>query len=123
METTEFAEIFARIKTLLLPYSRKMEMRANTFGNFHLYIIKNFELAGRKFKECYFSGVTIHKTMVSFYFFPLYTHPGELVIPPPIKKQLKGKNCFNFTRLNEEQESAITVLLKQGLDLYSKKFF
>ncbi len=123
MEKTDFAEIFARIKKLLLPYRKKMELRANTSGNFQLYIIKDFEMAGRKFKECYFSGVTIHKTIVSFYFFPLYTHPNNFVIPPSIKKQLKGKNCFNFTRLDKEQETSIAALLKQGMELYSKKFF
>ena len=122
METKDFSEIFARIKKLLLPCSKKMEVRANTEGNFQLYIIRDFEMAGRKFSECYFSGVSIHSTTVSFHFFPIYTHPKEFIIPPAIKKQLKGKSCFNFTQLNKEQEKAIAQLLKEGLACYTNLF-
>ena len=120
METSDFNEIFTRIKKLLLPYSGKMDTRADTEKNYQLYIVKEFEFGGRKFPECYFSGTTIQKTMVAFYFFPYYTHPRRFTIPDAIKKNLKGKNCFNFKKLNEEQEKAIAQLLKEGEALYKK---
>ncbi len=122
METTDFKEIFARIKKQMLPYSKKMDVRVDKDSVYHLYIIKDIELAGRKYKEIYFGGVLVQKTMVAFYFFPIYSHPTAFVIPAPIKKNLKGKSCFNFKKLDDVQEKAIAALLKEGLDLYKKKF-
>ena len=86
METTDFQEIFNRIKKLLLPYAKKMETRVDKNGQYQLYIIKDIELGGRKFAECYFGGTVIQKTMVAFYFFPIYTHPKEFTLPASIKK-------------------------------------
>jgi hypothetical protein len=122
MTNDGFADIFKHIRTLLLPYSKKMEVRATTATNFHLYIIKDLELAGRQFKECYFSGVKINTTMVSWYFFPYYTHPQKFTIPAAIQKNLKGKNCFNFKKIDQPQLDAIAQLLQEGLALYSKTF-
>ena len=122
MEPTSFENIFKQVKKILLPYSKKMEVRANTATDFHLYIVKDIELAGRKYKECYFSGVKINTTMVSFYFFPFYTHPAKFVIPPTLQKNLKGKNCFSFKKLADEQVTAIAQLLNEGFALYSKAF-
>src|SRR4051812_40196505 len=120
METTDFTEIFGSIKKLLLPYGKKMDIRTNTEKAYQLYIVKDFEFAGRQFLECYFSGTVIQKTMVAFYFFPYYTHPKLFTIPDAIKKNLKGKICFNFKKLNGEQEKAIAQLLKEGAALYKK---
>ena len=120
METTDFTEIFSRIKKQLLPYGKKMDTRTDTDKAYQLYIVKEFEMAGRKFPECYFGGTVIQKTMVAFYFFPYYTHPQHFSIPDAIKKNLKGKSCFNFKKLDEEQEKAIAQLLKEGEALYKK---
>ena len=122
METNGFEDIFKRLKKILLPYSKKMEVRTDTATDFHLYIVKDIELAGRKYKECYFSGLKINTKMVSFYFFPYYTHPSKFTIPPAIQKNLKGKNCFNFKKLDNAQEAAVGQLLKEGFALYSKAF-
>ncbi|MEO5683366.1 MAG: hypothetical protein ABIQ88_12035 [Chitinophagaceae bacterium] len=121
MEKTDHAGVFARLKKLLLPYGKKMEVRTDTASNYHLYITKEIELAGRKIPECYFCGLKVNSTMVSFYFFPYYSHPQVLSIPPAIAKNLKGKTCFNFKQLNSEQEKAIAVLLKEGEALYKKE--
>lgn len=122
METTDFLQIFMRIKKLLLPYGKEMDTRVDKESNYQLYIVKEIELAGRKFKECYFSGLVIQKTMVAFYFFPIYTHPKAFTIPVEIKKNLKGKSCFNFKKLDEAQEKAIAQLLKEGFNFYKKQF-
>jgi hypothetical protein len=121
METTDFHEIFTRIKKLLVPYGKKMDTRVDKDGQYQLYILNEFEFAGRKFKECYFCGIVIQKTMVAFYFFPIYTHPAKFVLPAPIKKNLKGKSCFNFKKMDDEQEKAIAQLLREGEALYKKE--
>jgi len=120
METTDFHEIFTRIKKQLVPYGKKMDTRVDKDGQYQLYILNDFEFAGRKFKECYFGGTVIKKTMVAFYFFPIYTHPKSFELPAAIKKNLKGKSCFNFKKLDDEQEKAIAQLLKEGADFYKK---
>jgi len=119
MESSNSSVIFKRIRELLLPYSKQMEVRADNPGNYQLYIKGNFSLAGRPFKELYFAGVTIRKTMVSLYFFPIYTHPVNFTLPVTISKNLKGKSCFNFKQLNEEQEKALAALLVSGATLYA----
>jgi len=122
METTDFPGIFARIKKQLLPYGRKMDTRVDKPGVFHLYIVKEVELAGRMFKEVYFGGVVIQKTMVAFYFFPIYSHPNNFTIPTAIQKNLKGKSCFNFKKMDDAQEKAIGQLLNNGFSFYKKEF-
>jgi hypothetical protein len=122
METSDFNQIFDRIRQLLVPYGKKMDVRADKPGNYQLYIITDWELAGRKFNECYFCGTTIKQTMVSFYFFPFYTHPDKLTIPEPIRKNLKGKTCFNFKKLDDLQQKTIAQLLQEGYELYKKQF-
>ena len=120
METSGFREIFTCIRHLLQPYSRQMQVKADNEGQYQLYIVKDIVLAGRSFKECYFSGTVIHTSMVSFYFFPMYTHPDQFIIPAAIQKNLKGKNCFNFKKLDNAQEKAIAGLLKEGAAFYKK---
>jgi hypothetical protein len=122
METTDFPGIFARIKKQLLPYSRKMDLRVDKEGNFQLYIVNDIEFAGRLFKEFYFGGIGIKKTMVAFYFFPIYTHPQNFTIPAAIQKNLKGKSCFNFKKIDDAQEKAIGQLLNDGFSFYKKEF-
>ncbi|MEO6315460.1 MAG: hypothetical protein ABIU63_01015 [Chitinophagaceae bacterium] len=121
MENNDHAILFARLKKLLLPYSKKMEVRTDTASNYHLYIVKEIVLAGKKVAECYFCGLKINHSMVSFYFFPYYSHPQVLSVPPSIQKNLKGKTCFNFKQLNSGQEEAIAALLKDGEMLYKKE--
>lgn len=122
METTDFPTIFTRIRKQLLPYGKKMDTRVDKAAAYQLYILKDIELAGRKFKECYFGGIVIQKTMVAFYFFPIYTHPEAFIIPAEIKKNLKGKSCFNFKKLDDGQEKAIGQLLSDGFAFYKKQF-
>ncbi len=73
-----------------------METRVDAAGQYQLYIIKDIELGGRKFSECYFGGTVIQKTMVAFYFFPIYTHPKEFSLPASIKKNLERQKLFQF---------------------------
>ena len=62
METTDFHEIFTRIKKQLIPYSKKMDARVDKDGNYQLCIVNDFEFAGRNFRECYFSGTVIQNS-------------------------------------------------------------
>lgn len=117
MATPGFTEIFERLRKRLLVYAGQMEVRSPPSAC-HLYIVNDVELAGRKYKESYFSGVAIKKTMVSFYFFPIYSHPGQLIVPAAIQKNLKGKSCFNFSSLSAEQEKAVAELLEAGAVFY-----
>ena len=120
METIDFHEIFTRIRKQLLPYAKKMETRVDKDGQYQLYIIKDIELAGRKFSECYFGGAVIQKTMVAFYFFPIYTHPKEFSLPASIKKNLKGKSCFNFKKTEQVNVKELNALLKKGAQVWEK---
>jgi len=114
MQRNDSDVIFESIKKLLLPYAGQMEVRTDQPDSYQLYIKGDFALAGKPFKELYFAGVTIRKTMVALYFFPQFT------LPPLISKNLKGKSCFNFKQITEEQEDALAALLAAGAALYAK---
>ena len=118
METSNFQQIFARIRKQLLPFGKMMEVRVDKEGAYQLYILGDVEISGRKFKECYFAGAVIQKTMVAFYFFPIYSHPAAFTVPAAIQKNCKGKSCFNFKKLDDVQEKAIAALLKDGAAFY-----
>ncbi|HTL09083.1 MAG TPA: hypothetical protein VL307_12520 [Chitinophagaceae bacterium] len=120
MQRNDSDVIFERIKKLLLPYAGQMKVRTDQPDSYQLYIKGDFALAGKPFKELYFAGVTIRKTMVALYFFPIYTHPTQFTLPAVISKNLKGKSCFNFKQITEEQENALAALLAAGAAMYAK---
>lgn len=120
METSNLTEIFSHLKKLLASYAKQMDVRADTATDYHLYILNDIELAGRKLPECYFGGLKMNKKMVSLHFFPAYTHPAELKIPASVKSLLKGKSCFNISRLDDTVVKGVTELLAAGASLYRK---
>lgn len=69
----------------------------------------------------YFSSVVARKDMVSFYFFPLYYQEKsfEKTIPTLIKN-LKGKTCFNFKKIEQVNTRELNAMLKKGMQAWKK---
>jgi len=117
----DFPVVFQQLKNVIAVYAPPLIVKKETGKEYHLYSTKHIELAGRKYDEIYFAGVIIHKQFVSFYFFPLYTHPHFFAdIPTEFKKYLKGKSCFNIKKLDLEILNQVKQLLQKGFDLYKK---
>ena len=69
----------------------------------------------------YFASAIARKDMVSFYFMPIYYHREDYVdVAPTLLKNLKGKACFNFKRVEHINESELNAMLKKGVQAWKK---
>lgn len=129
--SSDRSEIFKELKALLQKFaSGKLEAHKKYIGlaaeqekpGYHLYGKREISLFGKDPQKTYFAGIIMQKNYVSFYFMPVYSHPGNFnSIRPELKKYLKGKSCFNITDLTEESIEEIETLLKKGIQLYTKE--
>lgn len=100
--TPEIADsIFNELKTAMQSCCPPMVVKADKAGVFE--IIGNVPTPYGYKKEIvpgmYFASALVRKDMVSFYFFPCYTHPKEFAEDAPLLfKTLKGKTCFNIKK-------------------------
>ena len=63
---------------------------------------KKITLGKKEYDGMFFSAAKIQGGFTGFYFFPIYTHPGEFKdIPAELKKCLKGKSCFHIKKLDD----------------------
>ncbi len=75
-----------------------------------------------KGKELFFGGAAIHRGFVSVYLFPVYMFPEvENAIPAALKKRMKGKSCFNFTKVEEPLFAELAKLAARGLAVFRDK--
>jgi len=88
---------------------------------YHLYGNTKVSLFGKKPQKTYIAGVIQQKNYVSFYFSPVYSHPDEFQnISPNLKKTLKGKSCFNISKLTPQILSELEELLERGIEKYKE---
>ena len=109
--THDFSAVFAKLRAILKPYERKLELLADAEGNYSLntrHIMKNKQ-------PLYFGGVRTGKAYVSFHLMPVYACPELLKgMSPELRKRMQGKSCFNFKTIDEEQVKELAKLTKAG---------
>src|SRR5258708_39066311 len=112
----DFHQVFARLKSILRPYVKKMDVAQNSQTYFLLntrYIMKN------KQPLC-FGGVRLGKAYVSFYLMSVYASPDLLKsVSPELKKRMQGKSCFNFKEVDEKLFKELAQLTKAGAARFS----
>ncbi|MFW9950053.1 MAG: hypothetical protein ACFFKA_08005 [Candidatus Thorarchaeota archaeon] len=121
-------EIFIEIKKILEKNSANLFKTTEYIGSqakqkpgFHLYGNKEVSLFGKRSQKTYIAGVIQQKNYVSIYFSPIYSHPDEFEdISQNLKKKLKGKSCFNISKLNPQLLDEIETVLKKGFDKYKE---
>ena len=110
-----FNEVFARLKSIIQPYAKKMDAAYDTETYYLLntrYIMKN------KQPLC-FGGVRRGKNYVSFYLMSVYACSDLLKsMSPELKKRMQGKSCFNFSAVDEELMGELAGLTDRGLNRY-----
>src|SRR2546421_11538313 len=103
-----FNEVFARLKSIVQPYAKKMDAAYDTETYYLLntrYIMKN------KQPLC-FGGVRRGKNYVSFYLISVYECPKLLQsMSPELKKRMQGKSCFNFKEVDEKPFNELATLM------------
>lgn len=110
---SEFPSIFAKLKSILQPYSPKLLVKANTSEGFSI----NGKYSEKWKKELFFGAVQIKKNYVSFYLMPVYMYPDLLEnISPKLKKHMQGKSCFNFKKVETRLFDELVQLTEQAFE-------
>src|SRR5213080_502920 len=111
-----FNEVFARLKSIIQPYAKKMDAASDTEQYYLLnthYIMKN------KQPLC-FGGVRRGRNYVSFYLMSVYALPDLLKgMSPELKKRMQGKSCFNFKEVDKKLFGELAKLTKAGAAKFS----
>lgn len=116
----DFNQVFARLKSILQTYVKKMDVAHNSQTYYLLntrYIMKN------KQPLC-FAGVRQCKSYVSFYLMSVYASPDLLTsMSPELKKRMQGKSCFNFKEVDEKLFRELAKLTRAGAAKFSDEKF
>ena len=118
--------IFNKLKAAMLQYSPPMVVPKKNLGR-----ADAFELIGNTpvpygskkviVPGMFFVSIVNGKSMVSFHFFPIYMNKEAFKdLAPLTMKCLKGKSCFNFTKVEQVNEKEIAALLKKGVAVWKK---
>ena len=126
---SNLTEIFIVVKNMLEKHSEGLTVKNSIIGSkaklkkptFHLYGSKEVSIIGKKPQLTYLAGVIQQKNYVSFYFSPVYSHPKDFQrINSELKAFLKGKNCFNFDKINENLLVELEKTLVEGIKKYEE---
>ena len=106
-----FKEVFARLKAILQPYAKNMDVSPDADN----YYMLNTRYIMRNKQPLCFGGVRLGKNYVSFYLMSLYATPELLKgMSPELKKRMQGKSCFNFKEVDEKLFKELAALTKAG---------
>lgn len=118
---TEPKEIAETLKKILTASTPPLKIRINTDTNFEVAGTKEVMQGKQKVDGIYFASIVPKPKDVRLYFFPIYTHPSAFEnISGNLRKNLKGKSCFHFKKLDEELEKEIKKMVEKGVTLFQQ---
>ena len=110
-----FDEIFAALKPVLTPYSKRFTVKDDQPG---FYCLETKSTAHRG-RPLMFAAVRIGKAYVSFHLMPIYMNSKlQKSISAELKKRMQGKSCFNFTRVEPAHIAELKRLTAEGLETF-----
>src|SRR6267154_6809553 len=119
-DKNDFDEVFARLKMMLQPYVKKMDVARDDQSCYMLntrHIMKNNQ-------PLCFGGMRLGKAYVSFYLMSVYASPDLLKgMSLELKKRMQGKSCFNFKEGDEKLFKELDQLTKAGAAKFSDEKF
>lgn len=119
-DKNDFTEVFGRLKAILLPYAKEMDVAQDTPSG---YLLNARHIMKNKQPLC-FGGVRLGKNYVSFYLMSIYVSPQEMKkMSPELKKRMQGKSCFNFKSVDEKLFRELAKLTKTGAVRFSDEKF
>jgi hypothetical protein len=114
----DFDAVFARLRSLLVPYTRTLAARHDDPDYYYLET-KDILHRGR---PVFFAGVRKGKSYVSFHLMPVYAYPELLKsLSPALRKRMQGKACFNFTAVDEALFEELGQLIAKGAEGFPRK--
>ena len=116
----DFTKVFEELKSIFKPYTRKMDVLADTDTSYWL----NTRWLMRNKQPLTFGGVRRGKNYVSFHLMSVYASPDLLKnISPELKKRMQGKSCFNFKAVDKKLFTELKALTKDGAARFSDAKF
>jgi len=111
-----FELVFARLKTILQPYAKKLDVSHDSQA---YYLLNTRHIMKNKQPLC-FGGVRLGKAYVSFYLMSVYACPDLMKsMSPELKKRMQGKSCFNFKEVDDKLFKELANLTKAGAAKFS----
>lgn len=108
-----FGAVYARLRSILEPYAKKMYVSADTDVWYGLDLAPEAE----RVPATWFGAVRRGKRYVSYYLMPVYGDPRLLDdASPELRKRMQGKSCFNFARIDEPLFAELSELTRRGYD-------
>src|SRR6185436_8088934 len=113
----DFAAIFARLRMILLPYAKRLEVTADAPDHYCLTVAFS-----PKFKKSFPAAwVKISKAYVSYHFMPVYMFPKlRDGMSKKLQARMQGKSCFNFKKLDEALFKELEKLTAEGFEMSRK---
>src|SRR6185503_2503985 len=114
----EFTEVFRRLKAILQPYAKDMEVVQDDANG---YFLNTHHVMKNKRPLC-FGGVRLGQNYVSFYLMSVYVTAVEMkTASPELKKRMQGKSCFNFKTVDEKLFRELAKLTKSGASRFGRE--
>ena len=113
-----FAAAFFGLKRIFAPYTKTLNVNADTRTRFYL----ETKSSSYKGKPLFFGAVISGRANVSFHLMPVYWD-GSLAkkLSPELRKRMQGKSCFNFTAPDQRLFRELAKVTAGGFALYRRK--
>lgn len=120
---------FHLLKSCLAPFTKALKEEYRIAYRYELWAEPRFSITTnrrnrKRQRGVLFAGISIQKTYVGLYFFPLQVDSGlKDIIYPKLKSFLKGESAFHFDDLVKLEPDVITgidVLLEIGMKTYKE---
>jgi hypothetical protein len=113
-----FAAAFFALKRIFAPYTKSLNVNADTRTRFYL----ETKSASYKGKPLFFGAVISGRAYVSFHLMPLYWDESlAKKLSADLKKRMQGKSCFNFTTADQKLFRELGKITAAGFALYRRK--
>jgi len=113
----DLSPVFAALKRVLAPYARRMAVKHDAPGIYYL----ESTAANRYGEEVFFGAVRTGKRSVAYHLMPIYVFPAlTRTLSPELKKRLRGKACFQFTKVERPLIAELGALTKRGFEEFKR---
>lgn len=96
-QSAEFGAVFRRLRAILATYAPKLSVVHDTASQYYL----DTRTIGPNMRPIAFDGVKVGTGYVSYYLMPVYSPEVKVGMSPALKKQMQGKACFNFKKVDD----------------------
>jgi hypothetical protein len=99
------------------------DMTVKTGGSYGIQLLADWDNPLKPGERMWFGGVRTMKSYVSVHLMPVYSHASLAArIPPPLRKRMQGKSCFNFKTEDPALFAQLEALIQEAARVYAKPF-